>query len=149
MKSAYFFLSSLLAVQAVFAGETEFYPLTLGTQTLNVELAVTAAEQEKGLMFRRHLGENQGMLFVFKRADRYCMWMKNTFVPLDVAFIDEGGTVINIESMQPQSENLHCSKGGALYAVEAAPQWFARAGLKAGSAIPGFTGTVQKYLSAK
>jgi hypothetical protein len=149
MKSAYFFCGTLLAAQPVLAAFPQLYPLILGGHTLNVELAVTLTEQEKGLMFRRELPADRGMLFVFKTADKYCMWMKNTFIPLDVAFIGAGGIVINIERMQPLSENLHCAKGDARYALEAVPQWFDRAGIKAGSTISQFEEKINGYLSSK
>jgi len=69
-------------------------------------------------MFRDSLPENAGMLFVYEREDGYAMWMKNTYVPLSVAFIDRRGVILNIEDMEPQTLDSHASAGPAKYALE-------------------------------
>ena len=85
--------------------------------TVPVEVAADNANREKGLMFRKHLPENSGMLFVMDRSDAVCMWMKNTLIPLSVAFIDKDGFIINIEVMKPLTLDIHCSKAKAFYAL--------------------------------
>ncbi len=77
------------------------------------------------------------MLFVFPDVARHCMWMKNTFVPLSVAFIDERGVILNIADMQPLNEDSHCASGPARFALEMNQGWFAAKGIKAGAKISG------------
>jgi uncharacterized membrane protein (UPF0127 family) len=77
------------------------------------------------------------MLFVFPEVTTHCMWMRNTLLPLSVAFLDEAGTIINVEDMQPNTENNHCSTRPARYALEMNLGWFAAKGAKAGMPIGG------------
>jgi hypothetical protein len=77
------------------------------------------------------------MLFVFDQDARHCMWMKNTLLPLSVAFIDEQGRIINVEEMQPQTENNHCATKPARFALEMNAGWFKKRGLGAGTALAG------------
>lgn len=88
-------------------------------------------------MYRRQMAEHRGMLFSFPQAASHCMWMKNTLLPLSVAFLDEHGSIINIEEMQPQTENNHCAARPARYALEMNAGWFKRHGLGAGATING------------
>ena len=90
-----------------------------------------------GLMFRKSLGPNEGMLFVFDETTTHCMWMKNTFVPLSVAFLDDRARVINIADMTPHSEESHCATRPARYALEMERGWFAARGVGPGSEIRG------------
>jgi uncharacterized membrane protein (UPF0127 family) len=109
----------------------------LGTHKLNAELARTAEERQRGLMFRESLAENQGMMFQFAQADHYCMWMKNTLIPLSIAFIDEQGKIINIEEMQANSEQTTCAKSKARYALEMNSGWYSQRQIKAGQQVEG------------
>ena len=111
--------------------------LKAGKQIIHAEVAATDAERERGLMYRRSLPENSGMLFVFDRPARSCMWMKNTPIPLSVAFIDQDGAIVNIEEMEPFTLESHCSAGWIRYALEMNAKWFERNGLKPGSRIGG------------
>ena len=111
--------------------------LKAGKHLIRAEVASTDAQREQGLMFRRELPKNNGMLFVFDRPARSCMWMKNTALPLSVAFIDANGTILNIEKMEPFTLDSHCSKGWIRYALEMNKNWFAKNGIKAGSKISG------------
>ncbi|ARQ45564.1 DUF192 domain-containing protein [Oxalobacter formigenes] len=111
--------------------------LKAGKHLIRAEVASTEAQREQGLMFRRELPKNNGMLFVFDRPARSCMWMKNTALPLSVAFIDANGTILNIEKMEPFTLDSHCSKGWIRYALEMNKNWFAKNGIKAGSKISG------------
>jgi uncharacterized membrane protein (UPF0127 family) len=77
------------------------------------------------------------MVFIFDDATTQCMWMKNTLIPLSVAFIDEAGAILNIEDMQPQTEQTHCSSGPARFALEMNLGWFAQRGIKAGTKLGG------------
>jgi uncharacterized protein len=111
--------------------------LSAGIHLVRAEVASTFDSRGTGLMFRKSLGPNEGMLFVFPEAQVHCMWMKNTFVPLSVAFIDSTGTIVSISDMQPQTETSHCAAGPAKYALEMNRGWFSARGLKAGARISG------------
>ncbi len=109
--------------------------LKAGNQTIHAEVATTEEERSQGLMYRKSLPKNSGMLFVFERPARSCMWMKNTLIPLSVAFIDHDGIIVNIEEMKPLTTDSHCSAGWIRYALEMNAKWFSKHGLKPGSRI--------------
>lgn len=109
--------------------------LTAGMYVIQAEVAATEAQRETGLMNRKTMGQNEGMLFIFDRPSGYCMWMKNTLMPLSVAFINSDGMILNIEEMQPQTEKNHCAIKPALYALEMNAGWFKRKNIKPGSKI--------------
>lgn len=111
--------------------------LHAGIHVIRAEVAYTTPVRMQGLMHRERLGPNQGMLFVFTETDRHCMWMKNTLIPLSVAFLDEKGAIINVEDMQPQTENSHCAKAPARFALEMTLGWFKDHGALNGSKIQG------------
>jgi uncharacterized protein len=111
--------------------------LTAGFHRIEAEVAANNPDRMQGLMNRRSMGPNQGMLFVFPQAARHCMWMRNTFLPLSVAFLDDDGRIINIEDMAPQTETSHCAGAPARFALEMNLGWFAGKTLKAGQRIGG------------
>jgi uncharacterized membrane protein (UPF0127 family) len=111
--------------------------LSAGIHVIQAEVANTSPARTQGLMFRKSLAANQGMLFVFTEVERHCMWMRNTYVPLSVAFLDEAGAILNIADMQPQTENSHCAAGPARYALEVNQGWFTAKGIKPGARISG------------
>jgi uncharacterized membrane protein (UPF0127 family) len=111
--------------------------LGAGMHRIRAEVADTFATRMQGLMHRRSLAPNAGMLFVFDEAAIHCMWMKNTLIPLSVAFIDAGGAIVNIADMEPHSEQSHCAASPARYALEMDRGWFARRGLKPGAKLRG------------
>lgn len=127
----------LLSVGAAWADPLLTHPLSIKGHVLRAEIAHTEAQRRRGLMFREALGEDQGMLFLYPRAGIYSMWMKNTAVPLSVAFIDERGTILNIADMTPYSEQSHTAAGKALYALEMAQGWFRRHRVHRGDAVRG------------
>ncbi|MCB1958546.1 MAG: DUF192 domain-containing protein, partial [Rhodocyclaceae bacterium] len=86
---------------------------------------------------RREMSPQHGMLFAFPEDARHCMWMRNTLIPLSVAFLDEAGRVLNIEDMTPQTEDSHCAAGPARFALEMNQGWFAARGLGPGAKIRG------------
>jgi uncharacterized membrane protein (UPF0127 family) len=88
-------------------------------------------------MFRYDLKDNEGMLFVFPAAQKQSFWMKNTPLPLSIAFIDGKGTILNIRDMMPFTTDGHPSEGEALYALEVNRGWFAQRGIKAGDRVQG------------
>lgn len=107
-------------------------PLTIGEHTLYVELAATMAERQQGLMFREEMPPNGGMLFVFPAEQPRSFWMKDTPLPLSIAFLDAERRIINIADMQPFDENITPSAGPAHYALEVHQGWFAEHGIEAG-----------------
>jgi uncharacterized membrane protein (UPF0127 family) len=136
MKRAVGALALVLCVSTVGAALPEM-TLSIGGQTLNAEVASTEADRATGLMHRRMLPENRGMLFVFPEIAMHAMWMMNTFVPLSVAFIDKDGVIINIEDMQPQTTDSHGAARAAKYALEMNQGWFRKRGIKAGDKVQG------------
>lgn len=99
-------------------------PISVAGIELEVELATTFEEQSLGLMYRDKLEENGGMLFVYPRENFLSFWMKDTRIPLSIAFIKADGRIIQIESMKPYSLDTHVSKGKAKYALEMNEGWF-------------------------
>jgi len=104
---------------------------------LKVEVASNDPQREQGLMFRKQLGKNDGMLFVFDEPAYHAMWMKNTLIPLSVAFIDRNGEILNILDMEPQTLDTHMAAGPAVYAIETNKGWFAANKVKAGDKVTG------------
>jgi uncharacterized protein len=111
--------------------------LSAGIHLINAELAADDQNRQRGLMFREKMPAGEGMLFVFDQAAVHCMWMKNTLLPLSVAFIDVKGTILNIEDMKPQTLDSHCAKQPATFALEMNLGWFKQRGIKAGMKIGG------------
>ncbi len=112
---------------------------TLGISFYNIkaEVAQTERQREIGLMHRTSMGANDGMIFVFERAGTQCFWMKNTLIPLSVAFLDDDGTVVNTDEMAPQTEDAHCSAKPVRYVLEMHKGWFSKRGIKAGTKVSG------------
>lgn len=111
--------------------------LTIGDHKITAEVASTPEQRALGLMNRFSLQPDHGMLFVFERAEPLAFWMKNTFIPLSIAFIGADGKIINIEDMAPRSEASHWSKGPALYALEMKKGWFGERGIGVGAEVKG------------
>ena len=111
--------------------------LSAGIYRILAEVANTDASREQGLMYRKSMASNSGMLFVFDQAAQYCMWMRNTRIPLSVAFLDRNGHIINVEEMLPLTENNHCAAKPAKFALEMNAGWFSARGLRVGMAISG------------
>lgn len=126
---------SFLAV-TVFA-QTPRLELTASFHRIDAEIAADQPTRMQGLMHRKSMAPNQGMLFVFPQAERHCMWMRNTFLPLSVAFIDDQGKILNIEDMKPQTETNHCASAAARFALEMNRGWFSDKGIKPGQRIGG------------
>lgn len=133
MKYCYRILLALLLPLAVNAAEIK--EIQINQKNIQVEIADTDQERELGLMYRKTLPAEAGMLFKFDNAMPVCMWMKNTYIPLSVAFIDSNGTIINIEKMHPLTENIHCSKRAAKYALEMNQGWFEKNKIKEGDKV--------------
>ena len=112
-------------------------PLTAGMHVIQAEVVANDRDRQQGLMFREKMGPNEGMVFVFDAPATVCMWMKNTLLPLSVAFIDERGKIVNIEDMKPQTTESHCAEKPIRYALEMNQGWFKQKNIKPGSTIGG------------
>lgn len=131
-------LASLLLSASVWAQSAmPVMELTAGMYRIEAEVAANDQNRQVGLMNRTAMPQQRGMLFVFPKENTHCMWMRNTLMPLSVAFIDADGFIINIENMQPQTEDNHCAKVPARYALEMNLGWFAQRGIKPGARLQG------------
>jgi uncharacterized protein len=132
--------AALLAFGGPVRAQTNAMPtiqLRAGMHLIQAEVAATDADRQRGLMFREKLGPQQGMVFLFDLRAVHCMWMKNTLIPLSVAFLDDDGVILNIEDMQPQTEKSHCAAKPARFALEMNQGWFKQRGIRAGARIDG------------
>ncbi|MCK9387540.1 MAG: DUF192 domain-containing protein [Sulfuritalea sp.] len=111
--------------------------LFAGMHRIEAEVAATSGSRQIGMMQRTIMAPQRGMLFVFPEVAKHCMWMRNTLLPLSVAFLDEKGRIINVEDMQPKTEDNHCAKAPARYALEMNLGWFRSRGLGPGFSITG------------
>src|SRR5471032_1781588 len=119
--------------------QTALPEVTLSVQghKLTAEVAATDNSRTTGLMHRRMMPENRGMLFVFAYAQPQSFWMMNTYIPLSIAYIDEQGVIVNITDMKPLTTDPHPSTKPAKYALEMNQGWFAKRGIKAGVRVDG------------
>jgi uncharacterized membrane protein (UPF0127 family) len=129
----------LLSLPA-YAQDMPVVQLNAGMHLIRAEVAAEFGTRMRGLMYRASMPQNAGMLFIFDETTQHCMWMKNTLIPLSVAFIDEKGAITNVEDMKPQTEDSHCASRPARYALEMNRGWFAAHGIKPGSRIGGIPG---------
>lgn len=118
--------------------------LTIGKHKAMAEIAINPEQRAIGLMHRFSLKPDHGMLFVFERPEAQGFWMRNTYVPLSIAFIAADGRIVNIEDMRPQTEDTHYSKGPALYALEMRKGWFAERGIGPGATVEGIAAAIKR-----
>jgi uncharacterized membrane protein (UPF0127 family) len=111
--------------------------LSAGMHVIQAEVAQSPHERSTGLMFRKTMATNDGMLFVFDQPGQQCFWMKNTLLPLSIAFISDDGSITNIEAMKPQALDSHCSTKEVRFVLEMNEGWFAKRGIKPGMKIQG------------
>ena len=131
------FLLIALSLSALARAELPVVQLQAGMHLIRAELADSMGTRMEGLMYRKSMPQGSGMVFVFDEAATHCMWMKNTLIPLSVAFIDESGAIVNIADMQPQTEQSHCAARPARFALEMNKGWFAERGIKPGAKLRG------------
>jgi hypothetical protein len=135
-----FFAAVFLAALFASGARAESLPTTelkIGSNRLVAEIAATTPARTMGLMNRFSLQRDHGMLFVFDSPQPQAFWMKNTYIPLSIAFIGADGRILNIEDMAPRTENTHPSRGAALYALEMKKGWFAERGIGVGDRVEG------------
>lgn len=135
------FLLMLAAfAQAQGSGQPQNLPtvtLQAGMRNIVAMVAKTPEQRQIGLMYRREMATHEGMVFVFEQPNVQCFWMRNTPLPLSAAFVEDDGTIVNIEEMQPMNDTSHCSKKPVRYVLEMNKGWFAKANIKAGSKLGG------------
>ncbi len=110
-------------------------PLYINEKEIWVEVAKTPAERAKGLMGRKHLGQEEGMFFIFETEDYHAFWMKDTLIPLSIAFIDKSGRIVEIADMKPLSLDSHSPPKPVLYTLEMKKGWFSMNGIKVGDIV--------------
>ena len=133
-------LLAALATTPVGAQQPQQLPMvTLNAGMHNVQAQVAASPDQRqiGLMYRREMPTNEGMLFVFEDASRQCFWMRNTLLPLSIAFVADDGTIVNLADMKPMTEDSHCPSKPVRYALEMNAGWFAKRGIGPGSKLGG------------
>jgi hypothetical protein len=135
MKNILFLLAAAFAASA--HAQLPSVELAAGMHLIRAEVADSMGARMQGLMYRKSMPQGAGMVFVFDEVATHCMWMKNTLIPLSVAFIDEAGAIINIADMQPHSEQSHCAARPARYALEMNKGWVAQRGIKPGARLRG------------
>jgi len=128
---------ALLAGAAFAADALPTVALSTGLYVIQAEVANTPETRIRGLMYRKSMPANRGMLFVFPDRARQCFWMKNTLIPLSIAFLDDRGAIVNIADMQPRSEDQHCSEQPVRYALEMNQGWFAGKRIRPGAVVTG------------
>ena len=111
--------------------------LQSGLHMIDAQVASTMDQRMTGLMHRREMPQHEGMLFVFDAPAPQCFWMKNTLLPLSVAFIADDGTIVNIDEMKPQTLDSHCSTRPVRYVLEMNQGWFSKRGIRAGTKLEG------------
>lgn len=130
-------LALAVALPVLAQGALPTAQVKVAGHALKVEIVATPELRARGLMFREKLGRDEGMLFVFEELGYHAMWMKNTLIPLSVAFVDEGGRILNIADMEPHSLDSHAAAGPARYAIETNRGWFAQRRVKPGDKVTG------------
>ena len=143
MKAIRVLAALLLAVSLCAFADVQFKhgSIKVGPYPMKVEIAADDQQRAHGMMFRKSMPKDDGMLFVFDEPAYQQFWMKNTLIPLSIAFIDKDGIILNILDMEPQTEDLHPSDGAALYAIETNKGWFAAKKIKAGDKVTGLPKT--------
>ncbi len=133
LAAVFLWMSSVWAQQPALPTTT----LNAGIHVIQAEVASTTGTRAQGLMQRKTMAQGAGMLFLFDESASHCMWMKDTLIPLSVAFIDERGQIVNIADMQPLDETTHCASRPVRYALEMNQGWFKKRGISPGMAIQG------------
>lgn len=136
-----FALAFALAAAAACAQEPQLnlprVQLAAGMHRIDAQVASSPEQRATGLMHRREMPQHEGMLFVFEYPAQQCFWMKNTLLPLSVAFVADDGTIVNIDEMKPQTLDSHCSARPVRYVLEMNKGWFEKKRIKAGSKLEG------------
>lgn len=135
MRAAALWLLCAAVPAAMAASAAERVTIDANGHRILAEVADTPDARDRGLMFRTAMPADHGMLFVYPNDARHCMWMRNTYVPLSVAFLDEHGRVINTDEMVPRTDTSHCAAGPARFVLEMPAGWFLQHGVGGGTRL--------------
>jgi uncharacterized membrane protein (UPF0127 family) len=137
-------LSSMLTAAVLAQGVPQTnlptIPIQAGMYVIRAQVATTPEQMATGLMYRREMPQHEGMLFAYDLPATHCFWMKNTLMPLSIAFIADDGTIVNIADMKPQTLDSHCAAKPVRFALEMNQGWFAKRGIGAGYKLTGPNG---------
>ena len=111
--------------------------INAGMYQIDAQVAAMPLERQIGLMYRKEMPQQEGMLFVFEQASPQCFWMKNTLLPLTAAFVADDGRIVNLVDMKPQTTDNHCSEEPVRYVLEMNQGWFAKKNIKKGFRLTG------------
>ena len=125
----------LLFSSVLASSDNQCSSISIEKVNLCVELAISLREKSKGLMYRKDLSNSDGMLFIWKNASKRCMWMKNTYISLDLGFFREDMTLIEVKNLFPKSLDSICSSEPAKYALELPKGWFSSHNIKNNSKL--------------
>ena len=129
------FVVLLFLISSAYAQDLSRIPLYLKDKEIWAEVAKTPEERAQGLMGRKHLDRDAGMLFIFENEGHHAFWMKNTLISLSIAFIDKEGRIVQITNMKPLTLESHPPPKPVLYALEMNKGWFSANGIKAGDTV--------------
>jgi uncharacterized membrane protein (UPF0127 family) len=118
--------------------------LTAGMYRIDAQVAATPEQRQTGLMFRKEMPAQEGMLFVFEQPSPQCFWMKNTLLPLTAAFVADDGRIVNLADMKPQTTDSHCSEEPVRYVLEMNQGWFAKKNIGKGFKLGGAAFNVKR-----
>jgi uncharacterized membrane protein (UPF0127 family) len=135
LRAAALWLLCAAVAAAMAASAAERVTIDANGHRILAEVADTPDARDRGLMFRTAMPADHGMLFVYPNDARHCMWMRNTYVPLSVAFLDEHGRVINTDEMVPRTDTSHCAAGPARFVLEMPAGWFLQHGVGGGTRL--------------
>ena len=115
--------------------------LNAGMHLIQVQLAQDFEQRQIGLMWRKEMPQNEGMLFVFDQPAVQCFWMRNTLIPLTAAFVADDGIIVNLIDMKPMNDASHCSQKPVRFVLEMNQGWFTKRNIQAGFKLtgPGFS----------
>jgi uncharacterized membrane protein (UPF0127 family) len=131
------FISAGASAQEIPQPKLPTVTMSAGIHNIVAEVAATPQQREIGMMMRTRMAPQEGMLFVFSEPQTQCFWMRNTLLPLSIAFIADNGSIVNIDEMKPRSDESHCSAKPVRFVLEMNQGWFAKRGLKAGTLLRG------------
>lgn len=132
---AVLFIFLLLPISMAYSENLQKIPLFIKGREIQVEVARTPGERAVGLMGRKHLGKEEGMLFIFEEEGHHSFWMKDTYIPLSIAFIDRESRIVKITDMKPLTLTSHPPPKPVLYALEMNQGWFSKNGIKVGDIV--------------
>ena len=131
------FLTTRAGAQGMPQTQLQRTTLNAGMHLIQVQLAQNFEQRQIGLMWRKEMPQNEGMLFVFEQPAMQCFWMRNTLLPLTAAFVSDDGSIVNLADMKPMNDDSHCSTKPVRFVLEMNQGWFAKRNIQAGFKLTG------------